>query len=277
VHRFFALFVAALLLAGCGSAKTSTNPDATAAVGATQDPAVATAQPDETAAPATAEPTAEPTVEATSEPTAVPDANVSMVKTYYRPHASSYGGGGAQVILEVKNDGGTPAKLSSSGFTVYAKNGDVVETGDFNPLVQFLAPGETGYLGAYLSFDTAKARKNVGKVVADDVSFESVDEMPACAHLKVARPKATKGSYGVWMSVSGVVTNDCGEDLSMGNIGAVMLDAKGAPLGWASDATAISDLKAGKTKGFKTEYGFAPGSIAKNVKKTLVFAYDYEF
>lgn len=236
------------------------------------DPAVATAQPEPTEAPATGAPTTEPS----AEPTPASDASVVLVKTYYRPYTSSYGGGGAQIISVVKNEGGLPAKLSSSGYTIYAKNGDVVETGDFTVLRQFLAPGETGYLGGWVSYDTAKTRKNVGKAVADDPSFESADEMPACARLKVARPKASKGSYGVWMSVSGIVTNNCGEDLTMGNVGAVMLDAKGAPLGWVSDPTTISDLKAGKTKGFKTDFGYAPGSISKMVKKTLVFAFDYE-
>jgi hypothetical protein len=54
----------------------------------------------------------------------------------------------------------------------------------------------------------------------------------------------------------------------------VMLDAGGAPIGYVDDSLTIVNLRAGQTKGFKTESGFMPAALVPKVKKVVAFALD---
>jgi hypothetical protein len=214
----------------------------------------------------TPDPTAEPTPEASK------DANFVLERTVLKKYADSIGGGNAQIIVEVRNDGLAPGKFGSdTSYTMYTNSGDVAEEGTFTAAPKYLAPGQTGYLVAWENFDKKKDLAAATKV-EPSVTFDTVDEIPAGATLKVTKAKAKAGDYGVWTETSGVVTNTTDETIEYVTVVVVFLDSAKKPIGFG-DAT-VTSLRAGQSKGFKSSGGFMPGNKAKMVKGYSPSAYD---
>jgi hypothetical protein len=83
------------------------------------------------------------------------------------------GGGGGQILVEVRNEGDEFAKVESlASFTLYAKDETVLDTGTLTAYPQYVGPGETGYLVAFVVFDTDDERESAG-IVDPDVEFTS--------------------------------------------------------------------------------------------------------
>ena len=222
-------------------------------------------------------PTPTVAMQASGAPANAGDANVVVQKTLVFPAASSYGGGNVQIIAVVKNTGGKPAKLggvNSESFTLYAKDGSVLKTGDLTPLPQYLAPGATGYLGGWANFTDSAPFATVGKADAS-VTFGSADSIPAQT-LKTAKVAVAPDDVNVWLEAKGTVTNSGTDTVDMGEIGIILLDSAGNPIGWLVDNTTAMGILAGQTKGFTTSYPFVPASLAPKVASTLVFAFAYE-
>jgi hypothetical protein len=205
------------------------------------------------------------------------DANVVVQKTFVFSAASSIGGGNVQIIAVVKNTGGKPAKLggmNSESFTLYAKDGSVLQTGDLTPLPQYVAPGAIGYLGGWANISDSASFATVGKADAS-VTFGSADSVPAQT-LKTAKVAVAPDDVKVWLEAKGTVTNTGTDTVDMGEIGIILLDSAGNPIGWLEDNTTAMGILAGQTKGFTTDYPFVPASLAHKVASTLVFAFAYE-
>lgn len=205
------------------------------------------------------------------------DANVVVEQTLVLPSASSLGGGTVQIVVVVKNTGGKPAKLGgvhSESFTLYAKDGSVLNTGDLTPIPQYVAPGATGYLGGWADFTDSASFATVGKADAS-VTFASADSIPAQT-LTTAKVAVAPDDVKVWLEAKGTVTNTGTDTVDMGEVGIILLDSAGNPIGWLEDNTTALGILAGQTKGFTTEYPFVPASLASKVASTLVFAIAYE-
>jgi hypothetical protein len=113
-------------------------------------------------AEATAEPT--PNGETPAPPTAAPEATVNVVREVIIPWQSS----GVYVewddIVEIKNNGTGWAEIgaSSSDYTIFAKNGDVLDTGSFTyALPRYLAPDRRGTSPITRSPATSNSRRSV--------------------------------------------------------------------------------------------------------------------
>ncbi len=205
------------------------------------------------------------------------DANIVVQKTLVFPAASSVGGGNVQIIAVVKNTGGKPAKLGgvhSESFTLYAKDGSVLKTGDLTPFPQYVAPGATGYLGGWANFTDSASFATVGKADAS-VTSESADSVPAQT-LTTAKVAVAPDDFKVWLEAKGTVTNTGTKTVDWGYIGIILLDSAGNPIGFLEDNITAMGILAGQTKGFTTDYPFAPASLAPKVASTLVFAFAYE-
>jgi hypothetical protein len=201
------------------------------------------------------------------EPTANLDANVVKVSETIIPWQSS-GYAQSNVIVELKNIGSGWAEMGSGDFTIYAKNGDVLDTGSFTyAYPRYLAPGQTGYLATQTISGDYKV-KDIGRVEANG-SFNTVAEADTIV-LKTAKTKNSKEQYGDGGYITtGIVTNPTTDKISSAYVGAFYLDANGKPLGF-SYTNLVENLQAGQTKGYKTVGGSAP--IKKKVAKTVVFA-----
>ncbi len=265
--RLAASLLGLVVLAGCsGSSLAGTPPPAPQ--GASSAPATAQASPATQGAPS-----AEPSAPASSAPQG--DANVQIVKTNVFAWPSSYGGGSVEVVVEVLNSGAGVAKLggvNSETWTLYAKDGSVLDTGDLTPMPQYLAPGATGYLGGWTNVNDSATFATIGKADAS-VTFGKETALPA-ETLTTAKVKVSPDGFKVWLEATGTITNSGSQATSFGVIGVVLLDASGQPVGWLEDNTAPMGLLPSQTKGFKTGGTFVPASVAAKVKSVKVFAYD---
>jgi hypothetical protein len=274
MKRLFGLLMAAgLVTAGCSTSTLATTAPGGNGENPTPTPAMQ-ASGAQASTPATVGATA--TAGATTAANAG-DANVVVQKTLVFPAASSIGGGNVQIIAVVKNTGGKPAKLggvNSESFTLYAKDGSVLKTGDLTAFPQYIAPGATGYLGGFANFTDSASFATVGKGDAS-VAFGSADSVPTQT-LTAAKVVVAPDDVKVWLEAKGRVTNTSTKTVDIGMIGIILLDSAGNPIGFIEDNTTAWGILAGQTKGFTTDYAYAPASLAPKVASTLVFAFAYE-
>jgi hypothetical protein len=259
-----------IVLAGCSASSVAGTPAPTSE-GASSAPATeqanSTTQGSGSAAPS-----------APAASAAQGDADVRIVKTYLFAWPSSIGGGNVEVVVEVLNSGAGVAKLggmNSESWTLYAKDGSVLDTGDLTPMPQYLAPGATGYLGGWANISNGPKFASVGKADAS-VTFGKETAMPA-ETLKAAKVTVGPDDVNVWLQATGTITNSGSEATTLGVIGLVLLNGSGQPIGWLEDATNGMGLPPSQTKGFKTSYPFVPASEATKVKSVKVFAYELSF
>jgi hypothetical protein len=124
---------------------------------------------------------------------------------------------------------------------------------------------------AWESVDKTKDLKAIAKA-EPSVTFDTVEEIPADAALKVSKVRVKAGDYGVWTEVSGVVTNTSPEAIDYVTAVVVFLDSSKKPIGFVDGS--VDNLRAGQAKGFKSDSGYMPGRFAKEVKGTRAFAYN---
>ena len=204
-------------------------------------------------------------------------ANVQVVGWSSVARKRSSGGGTVQIIVTVKNEGGGIAELggtNSESWTLSANDGSVLDTGDLTPAPQFLAPGDSGYL---VGWTDIRDNATFAKIGTQDqsVTFSAADTVPAPT-LTTAHVTARPDSSGVWMKATGTVTNVGTANITLGTIIVVLLDASGEPVGFVQDSASVLGMLPNQTKGFSTDYGFAPAFLAPKVKSIKVYAYELQ-
>jgi hypothetical protein len=266
--RSAVVVLAVALLAGCSSSQ----------VAGTPAPGIASPEPvaPGTTQPAMPEETEAPTPEPT--PAAPQEADVQVIATHLFTAKSRFGGGTMQIVVEVTNKGASPAKLgggNSQTFSLLTTDGFVVEVGSLTPLPQYLAAGETGYLGGWthLSDDATLASVDSAE---PSVTFETAETVPEQT-LSVEKVTVRADEYDIWMEATGTVTNTGDADAGLAVIGVVLLDAKGRPLGYLVDRLTAMRLLPQQKKGFSTNYPFASASLAPKVDSFKVYAYELDF
>lgn len=153
------------------------------------------------------------------------------------------------IIVELFNEGGGWAELRGGDYTVYDDDENVVGTGSFTySYPRYLAPGATGYLADDGYFEDTKITKL--KRVEADGRYDDV-EVEDAVSLKTAKVQIKRESYGDGLHTTGTVTNASTIAVDSAHVGSFFLDTKGRPIGF-SYTNLVSDLTAGKTKGFET-------------------------
>lgn len=239
------------------------------------DTAPATGQQNATATPAQggSQPTAKVTDQATQ--AAETDAKVGVTRTLFKSWDDGIGYIHYQVVFEVKNTGGKNADIHSGdqSFTIFAADGSVLETGSFNYMFpQVLKPGELGYYIGGSMFDKGTKLADVGKI-EPSLSYKATDKEQVAwdiTNLKVAKDSLFGG-----IEVSGVAKNTGTEDATMGVVGVVLFDASGEIVGGVVDNTTCMELRAGASKGFKSQYPGTPPMDPAKVKTTKAFGLSY--
>ena len=216
-----------------------------------------------------------PSAAATTAVTEASGADVQVVMTYVLPFKSDTGGGGVQIIVAIKNQGGGVAKvggMDSETWTLYGKDGTVLETGDLTPAPQFLAAGETGYLLGWTNFSGDAQFTQVDKA-EPSITFSAADNVPP-ETIKAEKVVVRPDEYKIWLEATGTVTNVGTEKVSLGTLAIVLFDANGTPLGWLQDSASVMGLLPSQKKGFSTNYGFVPASVASKVKTLGIYTYE---
>jgi hypothetical protein len=243
-----------------------------ACAGSTQGPAGApTSSAGAVTPPATTAPAliAVPTVLPTELPVA--SASADRTEQYLVAWQSSSTYAEADVVVAVKNTGGTWIRLNpgQSDYTIASSDGTVEVTGSF--LYAYppdLAPGQTGYLAEDVTTSDAKARDL--KTLDTNVYFDEIDQTDAVV-LTTAKITNRKAQYSFeGPTTSGTVTNTSSTKVDAANVGAFYFDGSGKFLGF-SWTNLVENLEPGQTKGFVTVDG-APYILLSHIKKTVVFA-----
>jgi hypothetical protein len=215
---------------------------------------------------------ATPTPSRTKAPTPIPQASPSADKVaeFLIPYGDDSYYAHADVIAEIKNIGATWIKVEAfeSDYTIYDQAGDVVTTGNFSyAFPRYLAPGETGYLGADVLADGVKTDDM--KRVEVNAYFNEADESEAIV-LIVESSKNRAGGDFDGTTTTGKVKNTSSEDVDSFHVGAFYLDASNKPLGF-SYTNLGQNLAAGQSKAFET-IGSGPNVPLKSIKNTRLFA-----
>lgn len=265
VHRVLLTAVGAVFLAACSGSST---PGRTSGPSVTPSSHVETPAPTATPIPTARTPSVE-TVAPTIEPTPAPRADVSVVREVIIPWEVSSSLVRWNIIVEVRNRGTGWAQIvaRSSDFTIFARNGDVLDTGSFSyAFPRYLAPGQTGYIAQDSISDSFKLSE-VGRLETS-TSWIQADKADVVV-LKTSKIRNSRDSYDGSYTTSGTVTNPGTQRLASVHVGAFYLDAKGKPLGF-SWTDVVENLGPGQSKGFKTVSDLPP--IRTKVAKTVVFA-----
>jgi hypothetical protein len=216
----------------------------------------------------------------TTAPTEAPAAGskVDITQTYFQPWDNGFGGVNYNIVIEVKNTGGTPANIHSGdeSFTILGADGTVLATGMFQQeFPQILGPGESGYYVALGAFDQGTKLTDVGKLQPSLSSSDS--DKPAPANWEFSSVKVSAADYTSGIQVSGMVKNTGTTDATMGLVGVVLFDASGKILGAVYDNVSVVNLRAGRSKGFKTSYPPTPKFNPATVASYKTFGLDYSF
>jgi hypothetical protein len=193
-----------------------------------------------------------------------------------KPYSDGFGGLNYEVIVEVYNEGGMAADISSGSndYTIYYNDGSVLVTGTFTySFPQTLPPNEYGYFVDSGSFDQGTKLNDVGKF---DPSVQYGDATCDPGMLSVSKVRVTQESYGSGLNVKGVVTNSGTTDASNVIVGFLFFDSTGSPIGALYDNNAGA-LPAGKAKGSSTSYPGTPPLKPSAVKSYKAFAYDLQY
>lgn len=217
---------------------------------------------------------AEPTPTPTPAP-AEPDAKIT--RTFFKVWTDSIGYAHYEAIVELQNVGGGSADIGGSqDYSIYAKDGSVLETGSFTyAFPKVLGPGQKGYLVESSTFDEGVKAASVGKFDDSSLTWSATSDDPT-ALFKVTNVKVRQESYGTGLEASGVVTNTTSTDATMAVAGIIFFDAKGTIIGGLID-NSLDNIFAGKSKAFKTSYPGTPPLKPTNVSKTVVIAFDFTF
>lgn len=220
-------------------------------------------------------PTALPT-ETVPATTFATGATVVITQQYMKPYSDGYGGLNYEVIVEVHNEGGTSAGISSGSndYTIFYKDGSVLATGSFTySFPQIVPPDGYGYFVDSGSFNQGTKLSEVGKF---DPSVQYGEAQCDPRMLTVSKVRVTQEQYGSGLNASGVITNEGTTDASDVVVGFLFFNSGGHPIGALYDNSAGA-LPAGKSKGSSTSYPGTPPLKPSAVKTYKAFAYDFQF
>ena len=150
-----------------------------------------------------------------------------------------------QVIVEVRNSGGSWADLSASqDYTLFAKDGSVTTTGSLTAYPEIIGPGQTGYLLDETSEDGGK----VSDFNRADVSIDFSDAAGPGPTLTFGTVKTKVGYFGDGVDVTGTITNKSTDTIDSIAVAAVLFDSSKQPIGY--NWNYVEKLGPGKLKGF---------------------------
>jgi hypothetical protein len=223
-----------------------------------------------------ASPSAGPSGPAAAAPSSVPSPSLSAPATAVtvqrvRSWRTAVGATALEILVGVRNTGTSPIELdaATSRYVVTdAKNGTVA-VGRFTwALPRRVVPGDVGFLVARDSTPlvTPSPALVANATVSATLAPGNVDELRVTA----SRPRPAAGTLTVPLRI----TNPSSSTAANVAVGAVLLDARGRPLGALYDLAGVGPLAAGASVAFTLDYPPTGPIDAGAISRVLASAYE---